>query len=140
LGNRGKFTFAGIAENGIRIASAARNEKNECEIQFGYSLGENGFAINLVPGQTAVLMLEARLGGTPENAAALFIQDQSENWERYGASIYKYAWEQYIVSKRIRAGSTSVHFGIYWKPKDDQDYLEIKNIRILVEEEIDSSP
>lgn len=136
LGDRGTFVFSGIPGGGIKIASVARNEENECKIQFGYSLGSNGFEIDLAPGQTAVLVVEARLKGTPESAASLFIQDQSTNWERHNASIYKHSWDQYAVSKRIRDGSRSIQFGIEWKPKNEVDELEIRNLRILLEKEV----
>ena len=140
LGDRGNFLFSSDFEGGIRIFPLAPNNKDNCEIQFGYSLGENGFDINLAEGQTAVLMLEARLNGKRENFAEIFIQDKVEKWERNSASIYKYAWEQYIISKKIRRGSSKVDFGINWKPKNINTYLEIKNLRIVIEENINVSP
>jgi hypothetical protein len=42
--------------------------------------------------------------------------------------------ERSIISKRIRAGSISVHVGIDWQPKNDKDHINIRNLRNLVEE------
>ena len=141
LGVRGDFSFSRISNNGenvIRVSPYRKGQKGELEIQFGYMLNENGFNLKLNPGQGIIFTISARLSGRKKKSTELFIQDKTEKWERNAIIINKASWDQYIVSKRIRDGATRVSFGVNWKPKTIDEWLEIKDVRIYVDDE--SSP
>ena len=108
-------------------------------IQFGYRPKENGFNLELHPGQEVLFIISARASHLekrfPYYNAVLYIQDKEDTnktWDRNRVAIYKTSWERYIVSKTIRDVASEVSLGIDWKPQTENDWLEIKDIRIIV--------
>ena len=140
-GFRGDFNFTRISYkdgNIIRVSPLRKNKKGELDIQFGYTLNENGFDLKLHPGQEVILIISASLSVKTKRPTVLFIQDKRQTWERNGVAISETSWEQYIVTKRIRDGATRIGFGINWRPENENEWLEIKDVRIYVDD--DSSP
>ena len=139
LGYRGDFNFICISDkdgNVIRVLPIAKSEKGEMCIQFGYMLNKNGFDLKLNPaGMEVVFMISARLSNSTKKPTTLFIQDKSARWEGNSVRINKTSWDQYIVSKKIRAGVTNVGLGIYWQPDNENEWLEIKDLKIYVVDE-----
>ena len=101
-------------------------------IQFGYTLGMNGFNLELPTGKEVFFIISVRLSNRTKKPTVLFVQDKRKTWERNSVIMDNTSWDQYIVSKRIRAGATDVCFGINWQPKTEKEWLEIKNARIFV--------
>jgi len=134
-GYRGDFNFSCISDkevNVIRVSPFRKSKKDELVIQFGYTLGRNGFDLGLQPGQQAIFIISASLSDKTKKPTVLFIQGKTKTWERNSVIMDNTSWDQYIVSKRIRAGATDVCFGINWQPKTEKEWLEIKNARIFV--------
>ena len=135
-GYRGDFNFSSISDkevNVIRVSPFQKSKKGELVIQFGYSLGMNGFDLELQPGQEVIFIISARCSDRMmTKPPQLFIQDKIKQWERNSVIINKTSWDQYIVSKRIRDGATRVSFGVDWNPQPIDEWLEIKHARIFV--------
>ena len=142
LGYRGDFNFTCISDkdgNVIRVLPIAKSEKGEMCIQFGYMLNKNGFDLKLNPaGMEVVFMISARLSNSTKKPTTLFIQDKTERWKSNSVSINKASWDQYIVSKRIRAGTKKVCFGVYWQPENVNEWLEIKDVRVFIVDDTNS--
>lgn len=135
LGYSGDFKFSRISsEDGyiIRVTPVAKSEKGEMVIQFGYSLNKDGFDLKLNPGQEVVFIVSARLSDISKKGTSLFIQDKAGRWERISTAVNKLSWDQYEISKRIRKGATRVDFGILWQPENENEWLEIKDVRFYV--------
>ena len=136
-GFRGDFIFSRMPDkdgNIIRVYSFQPGQNGKREIQFGYTLKENGFNLKLHPGQNLILIISARLSNETGKPASIFIQDKTETWERNSTAINQGLWNEYIVAKRIRERATSVSLGIYWKPESETNWLEIKHARVYVED------
>ena len=135
-GHRGDFIFIRIPKDDgdvIRVSAIKENEKIEnLALQFGYNLNEYGFNINVNPSQEVMLILFARLSGKTAKPTKLFIQDKTENWDRTSVLIDKLKWKEYVVTRRIRDGFTKLSFGISWQPQSFDQWLEIKNISVIV--------
>jgi hypothetical protein len=134
-GFRGDFNFIKISgKDGewIHISPFRKGETGSMWIQFGYTLKENGFDVDLHPGQQVIFIVSARLSDKPRRPALLFAQDKTATWDTNSVIINKASWKRYIVSKKIRDGATVVAFGVNWRPKDENEWLEIKDIRIYV--------
>jgi hypothetical protein len=134
--DKGDFNFSRVAGGNrktIRVYLAQKGKPEGEEIQFGYSLGENGFNLKLQPKQRVIFIISARLSEKPKRPAELFIQDKKEGWEKNTIYIDKTPWEEYIVSKRIREDVSSVNLGIRWQPGTENEWLEIKDVRIFVD-------
>ena len=108
-------------------------------IEFGYRPKENGFNLELQPGQEVLFIISARASHLekrfPYYNAVLYIQDKEDTnktWDRNRVAIYKTSWERYIVSKTIRDVASEVSLGIDWKPQTENDWLEIKDVRVIV--------
>ena len=138
-GSRGNFVFKRIPlndENVIRVEPLSKEKKwdePEMEIQFGYWQGRNGFDISFQPNQEIVFSLFARLSDENSKSAKVFVQDKVENWQRSSFIVQGTEWKRYVVSKRIRAGTKDLNLGISWQPNKEEDWLEIKNVKIFVE-------
>jgi hypothetical protein len=135
-GFRGDFNFKRISKSDgdvIRVSAIEKNDKKEnLVVQFGYSLNEHGFDININPEQEVIFILFARLSSSTANATELFIQDNTENWDRKSVIINKMSWEEYVVTKRVRDGLSKLSLGIVWQPQSYEQWLEIKNVSVIV--------
>jgi len=134
-GFRGDFNFSKISDkDGERIRGCPfrKGEEGSMWVQFGYTSGENGFDLDLCPRQQVIFTISARLSEKPRRPALLFVRDKTTAWDTNSVSISKTSWERYIVSKRIRDGATILALGINWEPRDEGQWLEIKDIRIYV--------
>lgn len=80
-GYRGDFNFTRITHkdgNAIRVSPHRRPKKDELDIQFGYTLHENGFDLKLQPVQEVIFIISARLSDKTKKPARLVIQDKAE--------------------------------------------------------------
>ena len=136
-GFMGDFNFSRIYEIGgnvVRVSPYRKGEKKDgFVIQFGYTLNKNGFDLKIHPGQEVIFIISARLSNRMKRLPEFFIQDKTDKWERNSVIIDNTSWDQYIVSKKIRDGLTNVCFGINWKPESEKEWLEIKHVRIYVD-------
>jgi len=147
-GNRGDFIFRHIStETGdvIRVSPVLNGASgNEKIIQFGPWLEDKGHglkiqgdsfaqseSLEICPGQVVLLSLWARLSA-PSTETTLFIEDYAETWELSHIRVAGTAWQQYVVAKKIRSHATSVVMGIGWEPIIEQEWLEIRDMRVFV--------
>jgi hypothetical protein len=134
-GFRGDFNFSCFPEYGgnvIRVFPLKNGKKDDLVVQFGYSLNKNGFDLEIFPGQEVIFIVSARLSNKTKNPTAIFIQDKVETWNKESKIINKTSWEEYVISKRIRPGYSELLLGINWKPQSKDQWLEIKNISVIV--------
>lgn len=134
-GFRGDFSFTKISDREgqrIRVSPFRRGETGRMWIKFGYRLKENGFDVDIRPGQQVIFIICAKLSHEPRRPTLLFIQDKEEKWDTNSVIIDRTSWNRYIVSKRIRDRAKTVALGVNWQPNDDNGWLEIKDIRIYV--------
>jgi hypothetical protein len=130
---QGKFNFSRILHedgNVLRI-SPAQNGEAAKELQLGYTFRKNHFELPLAPGQEVTFIVSARV--TVPNTVQLFIEDVTKTVEKNNITLYKTSWDEYIVSKKIRDEATGISFGISWKPENQDEYLEVKDFRIFIE-------
>ncbi|MCK4784809.1 MAG: hypothetical protein KAV87_13740 [Desulfobacteraceae bacterium] len=139
-GSSGDFIFKRVSYNGvpvIRIEPSVKDidgKEQGKQIQFGYWLGRNGLDLSCRPGQEIVLSLYVRLSDETTKRAEVFVQDKAEYWERSSFTVQSTAWRHYVVSKRIRKDARDVFLGVYWEPNREEEWLEIKDISIFVED------
>ena len=139
-GSYGDFIFKHVPYNGghvIRIEPSVKDidgKEHRKQIQFGYWQGRNGFDLSFRPGQEIVLSLYVRLSDETTKRAEVFVQDKAKYWERSRFTVQGTAWRHYVVSKRIRKDARDVFLGVYWEPNREEEWLEIKDIRIFVED------
>ncbi|GEM_PF-2912353 len=145
-GIRGEFDITLKQENGDRylvISPHELSDTSERVLQFTYSFekGEDR-AIQAKSGDffvTSIAMRQWTQGdgkeqGDGEKAElSVFIQDFSGNWERESlAADPKADWNNYVVYKRIRAGSETVITGIYFVPVDPYQSIGIREPAVYV--------
>jgi len=139
-GSYGDFIFKRVPYNGghvIRIEPSVKDidgKEHRKEIQFGYWQGRNGFDLSFRPGQEIALSLYVRLSDETTKRAEVFVQDKAKYWERSRVAVQGTAWKHYVVSKRIRKDARDVILGVYWEPNREEEWLEIKDISIFVED------
>jgi hypothetical protein len=133
-GFKGDFLFSRIRDkegNIIRV-SPVSDKIAQRMIQFGYALKDNGFDLKIKPGEEVIFVVSARLSGNLKKPAQLFIVDLTATKEISRDSISGSTWKQYVVRKTIRDNFNFVAFGIAWQPEKEDEWIEIKNIRIYV--------
>jgi len=135
-GQRGDFTFSRISvENRdvIRVApvSSGANGSEERVVQFGWWLEDRGNGLEIPPGRTVVLSLRVQLSA-PSERTELFIQDRTETWERSSIPVEGTSWQRYRVVREIRTGATEVILGVVWQPKSGEEWLEMRDMQVLV--------
>ena len=101
-------------------------------IQFGYALKDNGFDLQIKPGEEVIFVVSARLSGSAKKPAQLFIVDLTTTKEISRDNISGSTWKEYVVRKTIRDNFNFVAFGIAWQPEKEDEWIEIKNIRIYI--------
>ena len=115
----------------LAIYSDPADKYSEWRINLGYSFQESNQDIELSPGQEIVIEVVARISSKSLKTAYLFVKDKAE-METDIIGIHKSSWERYIISKRIKDTISNIKAGINWEPDSTEEWLEIKNIRILV--------
>jgi len=131
-GYNGDFLFSRKQDkegNIIRV-SALSNKIAQRMIQFGYALKDNGFDLQIKPGDEVIFVVSARLSGNAKKPAQLFIVDLTTTKEISRDNITGSTWKQYVVHKTIRDNFNFLAFGIAWQPEKEDEWIEIKNIRI----------
>lgn len=150
-GHRGDFVFSRISGEGgdvIRVSPGADQESgNEMLIQFGVSFEDRGEGLEITresprdegdgleiqPGQVVILSVWVRMSASPERAD-IFIQDRTEAWDRSRTSVSgaSTAWQRYLVLRTIRDGAGTAGLGLLWAPKTGGEWLEVRDMRVLV--------
>jgi len=135
-GKRGRFKFELERENerNILVVSNIEPDKDGKRIyQFGYNADQKGFNLKITHGQYIHFMVKAKV---PEHLINrnnyLFIQDFDGRWERERFYFSGTGWLTYLVSKKVRPGSTKLGMGIYFTPQSESDRMKIDDIRIFV--------
>jgi hypothetical protein len=131
----GDFLFSRIPDkdgNIIRVSPSPDGKVVQRSIQFGYALKDQGFDLNIKPGQEVIFVVSARLSGNMKKPAQLFIVDRAATSEISGDNINGSSWKQYVVRKTIRDNFNFVAFGIAWQPEKENEWIEIKNVRIYI--------
>jgi hypothetical protein len=123
-------------ENIIRV-SVLSNKIAQPMIQFGYAPGDQGFSLNVKPGDEVIFVVSARLSWNAKKPAQLFIVDRAATSKMTRENISGSSWKQYVVRKTIRDNSSYVAFGIAWQPEKEDEWIEIKNIRIYIVDSLD---
>jgi hypothetical protein len=131
-GYSGDFLFSRKRDqegNIIRV-SPLSNKIAQRMIQFGYALKDNGFDLRVKPGEEVIFVVSARLSANAKKPAQLFIVDLTTTKEISRDHISGSTWKQYVVHKTIRDNFNFLAFGIAWQPEKEDEWIEIKNIRI----------
>ena len=134
-GGMGDFRFRRIQDKGgniIRVSPVQKGKNSEWAIQCGYTLNRNGFKLKLHPGSKVIFIISARISQKVKNPPSFFIQDKTEEWERNSVIANTTSWDQHIVSKRIRNSVRDICFGINWQPENENEWLEIRHVRIFI--------
>ena len=132
---KGDFNFSMRADQGkevLRISPFRKGDRGNMKIQIGYTLNENGFNINIRPGQEIFFMVSLKRSIRDRNSPLLFIRDIVADDDLNTVSVNRYSWEQYIVAKKIREGARKIEMGIHWQPTEVSQWLEVKDIRVYV--------
>jgi hypothetical protein len=131
-GSNGDFLFSRKRDkegNFIRV-SPLSNKIAQPMIQFGYALKDNGFDLQMKPGEEVIFVVSARLSVNAEKPAQLFIVDLTTTKEISRDNITGSTWKQYVVHKTIRDSFNFLALGIAWQPEKEDEWIEIRNIRI----------
>jgi hypothetical protein len=129
LGYRGDFKFTINNENIMRIKPTQTNSR---DINIGFSKGQNGFIQNIPSGSDVYFSVEARFSGKVDSLSKIFIQDELSNYQEVNKNIYGQKWKKYLINKTIRVKAKKIDIGINWLPKSLSEWLEIRNIEILI--------
>ncbi len=139
-GIRGKFTFDVSREKKrsvLRTLTVRNREPNEEGLrilQFGYdntTLQE--LDMKGLNGQYIHFIVKAKISRHLTNKNNyLFIQDFTNNWKRKKHYFSSPSWRTYLISRRIREGSSKLMVGIRFAPKSSEDKIMINDIRIYI--------
>ena len=147
-GMRGRFSFERVPTAGsdgvIRVTFPEGDGEDLPVVQFGPKcvVGESRWEnvdegmCDMLPGRLAVLFGQARLS-QPSDKAALFLQDQADEWQRTEAEIEGTSWQWYGVAKPIRPGADEVWLGVHWMPPGTDEWLEMSPLYMVM---VPSSP
>ena len=132
---KGDFIFTRIPDRGgniIRVSPSLDRKVEQHNIQFGYALKDQGFDLKMKGGQEVVFVVTARLSNNTKKPAQLLIVDVTNTLEVSNVLINETSWKHYVVRKTIRDNVSTVTFGIAWQPEKENEWIEIKNVRIYV--------
>lgn len=121
--------------NVLRVYPTREWEKGSVDfINFVYESGQNGFDLTAEKGEYAVFEVSARVTN-PENRLTtnIFIAEKDGNIDkdRKTVAIDSTLWKRYSIFKRIRGGNT-INFGMLFFPSSIDDWLEIKDLKIII--------
>ncbi|GAF90145.1 unnamed protein product, partial [marine sediment metagenome] len=122
----GEGTDVGWLEFGLLF----HDEGNGLEFH-GYSPENEEDEVEIRPREFVILSLWVRMSAPPETGR-LFIQDRTDEWQQSNVVINSTSWQRYEVLKEIRQGATDVTIGVHWRPKTEGDWLEIRDMRVMV--------
>jgi hypothetical protein len=132
---RGDFEFSHIVDGGgnaVRISPVGKKNRKPF-VQLGYTQGGEPFDVGVFGGLEVAFVISARSSRQPlKRAPYLFIEDRTTKWERNGVIIDKSSWNEFMVSKVIRPEASGIRFVIKWRPVNESDWLEIRNMKIYV--------
>jgi hypothetical protein len=135
-GIRGKFNLNFKREDNKNILHVQLSEsgpKGQNIILFGYSANEKGFNLNSPQGKFVHFILQAKISKKLLNKNNhMFIQDFTGNWEKECIYFQGEEWHTYLVSKKIRFGSSKIVMGIRFVPETKKDKISIKEMRVTV--------
>ena len=135
-GKRGRFTFDFKREknrNVLVVSNIEPNKDGKRICQFGYSAGQKGFNLEIAGGSYIHFMVKAKIPAHLINKDNyLFIQDFSGQWEREKFYFSGPGWLTYLVSKKIRPGSTKLSLGIYFTPQSGNDRIMLDDINVFI--------
>ena len=148
VGHSGDFTFTRMpGENGdvIRVSPVPGEGTDVGWLEFGLLFHDDGNGlefhgyspeneedeVEIRPREFVILSLWVRMSAPPERGR-LFIQDRTDEWQRSNVVINSTSWQRYEVFKEIRQGATDAIIGVQWRPKTEGDWLEIRDMRVLV--------
>lgn len=132
---KGDFIFTRIPDRGgniIRLSPSSGRKGEQPSIQFGYALHDNGFDLKIKGGQEVVFVVTARSSNNMKRFAQLLILDATNTLEASNAPMNDSSWKRYIVHKTIRNNASTVVFGIAWQPEKEDEWIEVKDVRIYV--------
>jgi hypothetical protein len=78
------------------------------------------------------LSITARLSTKSLPTSSLFIQekDAGGTWRKAALPIDEISWNEYRITKKIRKEAVEIEFGLSFKPRSENDWIEIKNIKV----------
>lgn len=128
MGNRGKFSFEQIEQKNDNIIRVKLIEPHPTEnpiVLFG-------FHYQIENPEKIFVTLTANTRPSIKNSASLFIQDKTKDWGKNSKPMSSKTWEEHSVNKQIRDNATDLIVGIDYQPKSKDEWLDIKNIRIIL--------
>jgi hypothetical protein len=138
-GSRGEFKIHHPGKSGqdpVTIANIAPGKNGERIIQLGFIGDEKSNKINLPGGYSGRylhLLVQAKIPRHLVNRENyLFIQDLKGTWQRQKCYFRSPYWQTYLVSRRIREGSTGIMPGIRFAPQSSQDKLMINDFQVYI--------
>ena len=130
-GIRGEFFFERFKDDdtAFRIIPKRPDGKGDLLLQVSFIDKSD---LDLASDKYIRLRAQVKLtGGT--SGAELFIQDQSGKWDKRVKKLTQTEkWQTIQVEKRIRNQSTNFLAGIFWRPKDTESRVEIRNVRVYI--------
>ena len=138
-GTRGEFRILHPGERGkqvVTIANITPGNRGGRLIQIGFVANEKNRKIYVPGGYSGRylhLLVEAKIPRHLINRENyIFIQDLKGKWQRQKYYFRSPYWQMYLVSRRIREGSTRIMLGIHFAPGSPQDKLMIKDLQVYV--------
>ena len=133
-GIRGKFDInKNKAKGMVTVANIEAAKSGRRLIQLGFRANAKKNKITVPPGRYIHFLVTAKVSKSLINKDNyIFIQDFKKKWERqkfYFSSPY---WRDYLISRRIREGSSDVMLGLRLAPQSPEDKIIIKNVRVYV--------
>lgn len=145
IGKRGEFkiTSPGSGESNVmEIVNTELHKKGKTLIQIGYLSGKKDFPPELLKGKYIHLVLKAKCpGNAPGSGNTLFIKDYVKtakskgDWDDKSVEFSFDDWLTYGVSKKIREGASKLTIGFQFSPRNPEDRLLVKDIKLFITDE-----
>jgi hypothetical protein len=132
-GIRGAFDIDHNKEKHIlTITNLEASKDGQRLLQFGFTSGKKS-KIQIPPGKYIHFIVEAKISKLLLNRENyIFIQDYKDNWDRDRLYFSAPYWRTYLISRKIREGSTKFSMGLRFVPNSTKGKLLIKNLRAYV--------
>ncbi len=134
LGERGVYSLTRINSEGsriIRINFVKVHPTDPPELYLGFKFLSEDLGRRIKNGYVT-LSIFARFSAKSTPSSLLFIQEniKNENWEKIVIPVNEISWTEYRITKKIRKEATEIAFGISFKPQAENDWIEIKDIKV----------